>query len=233
MVLVEKEISRKKLLKMSEKMYENLVKVVVDIDKGTMIVDGALHADQEAFMLNQGSLQKNLYGINVLFDNADPDTLYLEVVGPGFEVSNLNRGDISPHERLTIKRENGKLKILEREIISQSNYENSANLRYRQIGQSLSQENSGLSDNDLIESGKNFLKKHGYKLLENHSSYQKISDQYLQKILENTSGLFHKLSKYESKIDQFVLSITVFDQDEMVFWDVVLPEHKYGDVKNG
>ena len=65
MLIVEKNISREELNKMSEKMYEQLVKAVVDIEKGIMIVDASLHADQESVLLSQGSLQENLYGINI------------------------------------------------------------------------------------------------------------------------------------------------------------------------
>ncbi|NDB92670.1 MAG: hypothetical protein EB167_08270, partial [Nitrososphaeria archaeon] len=80
---------------------------------------------------------KNLYGINVLYDNKIPTELYFEVVGHGFEVSNLNRGDIQPHEKLVIRKKNDEFVILKRDIISNSEYKNSVNLRYQQIGISL------------------------------------------------------------------------------------------------
>ncbi len=46
-------------------MFGNLVKAVVDIDREIMAVDAALHADQEAFLLEDGSQQENLWGINI------------------------------------------------------------------------------------------------------------------------------------------------------------------------
>ena len=64
MKLVNEKISVSELQKMSEKMFGNLVKAVVDIKKEIMAVDADLHADQEAFLLENGSKQDDLWGIN-------------------------------------------------------------------------------------------------------------------------------------------------------------------------
>lgn len=50
---------------MAAKMFGNMVKAVVDIDKKIMAIDGELHADEEALLLENGSKQKNLWGINI------------------------------------------------------------------------------------------------------------------------------------------------------------------------
>jgi len=42
-----------------------MVKAVVDVEKGVMVVDGDLHADEEALLLNEGSKNENLWGINL------------------------------------------------------------------------------------------------------------------------------------------------------------------------
>jgi hypothetical protein len=65
MQLVQETISLDELKKMAQKMYNNLVKAVVDIEKGIMIVDAGLHADQEEALLESGSAQENLWGINL------------------------------------------------------------------------------------------------------------------------------------------------------------------------
>lgn len=74
MKIVRKQISIPELKEMSQKMFGNLVKAVVDIDKGIMAVDGELHADEEALLIENGSTQKNLWGIN----------LYPELIGEDF-----------------------------------------------------------------------------------------------------------------------------------------------------
>ncbi len=64
MKLVQDKISNEELKEMSEKMFDGLVKAVVDIEKELMVVDAEMHADQEDFLLQQGSEQKDLWGIN-------------------------------------------------------------------------------------------------------------------------------------------------------------------------
>jgi hypothetical protein len=65
MKMVMKSISLKELIEMSHRMHEELVKAVVDIDKGIMIVDIDMHVDAELELLESGSQQKNLWGINI------------------------------------------------------------------------------------------------------------------------------------------------------------------------
>ncbi len=53
---------------MSTIMFDGLVKAVVDIDREVMVVDAEMHADQEDYLLEVGSEQKNLWGINIYPD---------------------------------------------------------------------------------------------------------------------------------------------------------------------
>ncbi len=64
--LVDKNISVGKLKEMAEEQFAGeLVKAVVDVEKRTMAIGGAMHADEEAFLLEKGSNQHNLWGINL------------------------------------------------------------------------------------------------------------------------------------------------------------------------
>ncbi|HET7060166.1 MAG TPA: DUF5674 family protein [Candidatus Saccharimonadales bacterium] len=58
-------ISVAELKKMSEKMFESMVKADVDLAKKIIIVDMGMHADGEAQLLEDGSKQKDLWGINL------------------------------------------------------------------------------------------------------------------------------------------------------------------------
>jgi hypothetical protein len=42
-----------------------MVKAVVDVEREIMALGGDLHSDEEAFLLENGSLQENLWGINL------------------------------------------------------------------------------------------------------------------------------------------------------------------------
>ena len=65
MKIIKDKILLNELEKMTERMFEDLVKAVVDIEQGIMAVDAELHADEEALLLENNSEQKNLWGINL------------------------------------------------------------------------------------------------------------------------------------------------------------------------
>ncbi len=65
MQLVDKKITLTELKQLSERVFGNLVKAVIDIKKGSMVVDAAMHADEEKFLLDRGSKQDDLWGINL------------------------------------------------------------------------------------------------------------------------------------------------------------------------
>ena len=50
---------------MAKKSFGDLVKAVVDVEKKVIAIDGELHADEEALLLEKGSKQENLWGINL------------------------------------------------------------------------------------------------------------------------------------------------------------------------
>jgi len=64
MQLVDR-ISVSELQAMSEKMSEPLVKGVVDTNDRLLVVDAEMHVDQEQFLLERGSKQSGLWGINL------------------------------------------------------------------------------------------------------------------------------------------------------------------------
>ena len=65
MQIVKDKISIEELKKMSEKMFGRLVKAVVDVEQEIMVVDAGLHADEEYILLEKGSQQEHLWGINI------------------------------------------------------------------------------------------------------------------------------------------------------------------------
>lgn len=52
------------LKEMAEQMYGDLVKAVVDVEKSILVVDMEMHADGEQYLLENGSDQASLWGIN-------------------------------------------------------------------------------------------------------------------------------------------------------------------------
>jgi hypothetical protein len=65
MRIITETLSITDLKKMAADMFGDIVKAVVDIDRELIAVDAELHSDLEARLLEDGSQQKYLWGINL------------------------------------------------------------------------------------------------------------------------------------------------------------------------
>ncbi len=54
-------------------MFGDLVKAVVDVERAVMAVDAELHSDEEACLIESGSEQEDLWGINLYPELHDAD----------------------------------------------------------------------------------------------------------------------------------------------------------------
>ena len=89
--------------KMAKKMFGNLIKAVVDIDKGIMAVNGELHADEEALLLENDSKQENLWGINIYPKIKGNDWIEFDsMINLRPSLNNLSRGidDINTRKKI-------------------------------------------------------------------------------------------------------------------------------------
>ena len=74
MKIIKDKIEIEELNEMSKKMFGNLVKAMVDIEKEIMAIDAPMHADLLEFLMEQeGSLPKNLWGINIYPEKSGDD----------------------------------------------------------------------------------------------------------------------------------------------------------------
>ena len=73
--LITNKIARKELESYLNNPFTEMVKFVVDIEKGILALGGELHSDAELVLLEQGSAQKNLWGGNVYPLKNGDDTL--------------------------------------------------------------------------------------------------------------------------------------------------------------
>lgn len=68
--LVEVEVIRERvslahIQELATELFGDLVKAVIDVDRGIMAIGGELHADEEAQLLDDGSAQASLWDINL------------------------------------------------------------------------------------------------------------------------------------------------------------------------
>ena len=91
------------LAAMAETQFGDLVKAVVDVERGLMAVGGELHSDEEALLLEDGSAQRNLWGINLYPGIAGEDWLEFDsMVNIRPSQGNRSRGvdDAATRERI-------------------------------------------------------------------------------------------------------------------------------------
>ena len=95
---------------MADKGFGNLVKAVVDVERGIMAVDAELHSDEEALLLENGSEQKNLWGIN-LYPGASGDNFveFDSMINLRPSQGNMSRNLDSPELRDKIRTIVGKI----------------------------------------------------------------------------------------------------------------------------
>jgi len=110
MITKERKVNLTELSKMAENMFGDLVKAVVDIEQEIMAIDAELHADQEAFLLEKGSRQQNLWGINLYPEIAEDDWVEFDsMINMRPSMGNRSRGVDDPEVRQRIMEIVGKL----------------------------------------------------------------------------------------------------------------------------
>lgn len=63
--LIQTPVSRDEVARMAAEQFGEMIKAVVDVGRGIMALGGDLHVDEEALLLENGSLQSDLWGINI------------------------------------------------------------------------------------------------------------------------------------------------------------------------
>ena len=69
--IIKDTISKTELTGIAKNQFGDFVKAVVDVEKEIMTIGGELHADEEALLLQNGSRQENLWGINIYPNNPE------------------------------------------------------------------------------------------------------------------------------------------------------------------
>ena len=92
------------LKEMAKAMFGDLVKAVVDVKLAIMALDAELHADQEALLIESGSNQGDLWGINLYPELPDPDFIeYDSMINLRPSQGNRSRGVDKPEVREQIR----------------------------------------------------------------------------------------------------------------------------------
>lgn len=76
--IVETPITLAELAVLASERFGDLVKAVIDVENGSMAVGCELHVDAEQLLLQKGSRQQDLWGINLYPDAFGDDERFIE-----------------------------------------------------------------------------------------------------------------------------------------------------------
>ena len=75
MKILDKAITTQELKSLAQNTFGNFIKAVVDVDRELIAVDADLHSDLESLLLEKGSKQNSLWGVNFYPEIKDDDFL--------------------------------------------------------------------------------------------------------------------------------------------------------------
>ena len=96
---------------MAKAQFGDMVKAAVDVEREIMALGGELHADEEALLLEDGSRQENIWGINIYPEKPAPDRVEFDsMINVRPSQNNRSRGVEDPEVRARV------IRIVERMI---------------------------------------------------------------------------------------------------------------------
>lgn len=183
------------------------------------------------FLLEPRSRFEDIYSLSIGFRN--PTHANVEIVGPGFDASDLKRGDASPHEWFDVIFEPGGLLpvIANRSVITPRAYRRSWEQRLSKVGRLVTGDYPSSTrpvDADA-RIGATWLSEHNLPLLlESRKQYVPIPDGLLRTALDQCARLPQRLAELGADAEVFVVSLSFIGRDaDQVYWDIVWPATKF------
>lgn len=164
------------------------------------------------------------------------DRIIVEVMGPGFDTSDLLRSDVPPHERFEVdvrlrKLDDGALprfRYLRTHIVSQSGYQSTVEERLAKIGSRLMNpafprqplESASVDRSDLKEGAMAHLRRTRETVLLKHLyHYRPISARYLSRFVRGTLRILVGLARRGAGLGSATFSGTFTTSGRFIFWD--------------
>ena len=168
--------------------------------------------------------QYSLAGVTI----PEQNRLVVEIVGPGFDASDILRGDLQAHERweLAIGTSRGAISGRQIGLITAEEYTESVRQRLAKIGARI--RNPAFPDKaqknattpELIDDAAAFLKKNRQTTLFRHSEiYIPIPEKYVSSFARLITQLLMGLSGYGIHLGSSSFAASVIPKRGLVFWD--------------
>ena len=201
------------------------------------LVRGLSREGMLTLLLEPASPYSDLYGLTSVSD-LETGRIDLEVVGPGFDASDVLRADNTPHERYEIEVETGPNRfrkpqpsqINRKFVVSPDTYRASVQRRLAKIGARLrnpsfpdeelqateSDSNSGL----LAQEAKRYLQESGHDLLLRHlTEYEPVSPKFLELFLTQLMRVLRAAAEAHVSWKAISMAASFLGTEGPVIWD--------------
>jgi hypothetical protein len=103
-MLIEQPVALEELQRLARAQFGDFIKAVVDVEQGIMALGSELHADDEAFLLDRGSEQSQLWGINIHpFKSGDQQVVFDSLINIRPAAGNLSQNVEAEETRRRIR----------------------------------------------------------------------------------------------------------------------------------
>ncbi len=103
--IIREPVRRSELVGIAEAQFGDMVKAVLDVNRRVMAIGGELHSDEEAALLDDGSRQQDLWGINLYPAEAGADWIEFDsMINVRPAQGNRSRDVEDPQLRESIRR---------------------------------------------------------------------------------------------------------------------------------
>lgn len=203
---------------------------LVPISSVPSLVEELGQQDVLTLLLEPAGPYSDLYSLTAVCDLYTGAT-DLEIVGPGFDASDILRGDITPHERFHFTAGSGTKPRVTRTYLVESNaYRASVQRRLIKIGTSirnpsLPREVTGIRKEELAEEALQRLRKTGQNLLLDHlDRYEPVPAGLLSQFLHELQRLLYAVRSAPVPWKTLSAAGSFLSEARLVMWDFFAPD---------
>jgi hypothetical protein len=110
--IVKDKISKEELKEISKEFFPGMIKAVVDVEKEIMALGGELHIDANQKLIERGSEQENIWGINIYLEKPKENWIeFFSLINIKPKAKNFSQEIESPEIKEKIKKIVNKLII--------------------------------------------------------------------------------------------------------------------------
>ena len=209
----------------------------IPVSKVQGLVDELTNEGMLTLLLEPASPYSDLYGLTSLSDLVT-GKVDVEVVGPGFDASDVLRSDITPHERFEVSisgfRESRIVRITRTYLVGSDDYQASVQRRLAKIGARLLNPSfpeeelrtiGSHSDSErLAREAMQYLQRSGHTLLLDHlNRYEPIPPTFLDAYVAQLTSLFRATTEAHAPWKALSVAGSFLQGGRPVIWDFFSP----------